>query len=92
MAKVKKHWNKLNDGKTRKGDGKQRHFRGRMTLPNGSPRAHTHGGHSQADDGFARWDCPVTKGKAPGKYKVSPPTKRWQRRGIVRNATTGEQV
>lgn len=28
----------------------------------------------------------------PGRFKVAAPTKRHHRRGIVRNATTGEQV
>lgn len=88
----KKHWNKLSDAKTKKGDGRQRHFRGKMTLPGGSPRAHTHGGHSQADAGYTTSDCPSGKGSPPGRYRVSAPLKRWQRHGIMRNATTGERV
>jgi hypothetical protein len=74
----KTHWNKRTDTKEKR-KGMQRHFRGKMTLPNGSPRAHTHGGHSQADRGF---ECQGTK--------VSYPTKRAHRHGVYRAATTGE--
>lgn len=92
MGRIKIHSNKQQPGKMPKGSGKKRRYRGKMVLPGGSPRAHTHGGHSQANDGYARWDCPFGKGRAPGKYKVSAPSKRHHRKGIVRNATTGEQV
>lgn len=45
----------LNTGKAgtaHKGSGKRRRYKGRTVLPNGAPRAHTHGGHSRADRGF----------------------------------------
>lgn len=95
MSKTKKHWNKIYDAKPKKGDGKQRHFRGKMVLPSGSPRAHTHGGNSRSEAG---WTCGDTARPAAimretkGEFKVGMPTKRSHRRGIVRNATTGAQV
>jgi hypothetical protein len=92
MGRIKIHSNRQQPGKLPKGSGKKRKYRGKRVLPGGSPRAHTHGGHSQADAGWSAYNCPAGKGKPPGKYKVPAPLKRWQRRGIVRNATTGEQV
>lgn len=76
--------------------GKRHHYRGKTVREDGSPRAHTHGGHSQADKGFMAGDTATsahpTSSKALSRFVVSAPTKRHHRRGIVRNATTGEQV
>lgn len=69
-----------------KGSGKRRHFRGKMVLPDGSPRAHTHGGHSQAAAGFEMGqDKPYITKEIPGRYRVSAPTKRAHRRGFYRS-------
>jgi hypothetical protein len=87
-----KRWNKMTDSRA-KNPGMQRRFKGKTVLPNGSPRAHTHGGHSQANAGFTSHDAPpeTMRGTA-GRFKVQTPTKAWQRSGIVRNDTTGEPV
>jgi hypothetical protein len=73
--------------------GKRVHFRGKTVREDGSPRSHTHGGHSQATGGFTMGDTAEralqTKAAGNGRFRVSEPTKRWHRRGIVRNATTG---
>lgn len=43
-----------------------------MVLPGGSPRAHTHGGHSQADTGYECGQIETYPSKLiPGKFKVS---------------------
>lgn len=71
-----------------KGSGKRRRYRGRMVLPNGSPRAHTHGGHSPAWAGYTCGDNVLTNPKqqqtssaAQGPYKVPAPSKREHRSG-----------
>ena len=61
----------------KKGSGKRRRFRGRMVMPNGSPRAH----HIDKKMAPISWECGSTAEKAAptqhlkGIYKVSPPTK-----------------
>lgn len=68
-------------GTAHKGSGKRRRYRGKTVLPNGSPKAHTHGGHSRADRGF---EC--------GGKKVSMKPNRSRFTGFYRNATTGEPI
>lgn len=79
-------------GTARKGSGKRQRYRGKMVGPSGAPRAHTHGGHSQAAAGWEMGAPAIESKHIPGRFKVSEPTKRWHRRGIVRNATTGEII
>lgn len=69
------------------------HFRGRTVGP-GGPRSH-HIDHSPAPQTWTSGD--TARGAEPtkhvnGRFKVTAPTKRSHRHGIVRNATTGEQV
>ncbi len=70
-----------------KGSGKRRHFRGKMVLPDGSPRAHSHGGHSQAFGGWERGQDKVyTTKHIPGQFRAPAPTKRVHRKGFYRSA------
>lgn len=68
--------------KARKGSGKRRRFKGKMVLPNGEPRSHTHGGHSQARRGWTCGDVQAfprgieTKNSALGPYRVIMPRGR----------------
>lgn len=79
-----------------KGSGKRRHYRGKTVNPDGSPRAHTHGGHSPARSGWTLGDTAIkavaTKTAVLGVFKVNGPTKARDRSGIIRNATTGEAI
>lgn len=76
--------------------GKRHHYRGKTVREDGVPRSHTHGGHSQAGAAWTVGDTVQvalpTKVAGNGRFRVGAPSKRWHRRGIVRNATTGEQV
>lgn len=87
-----KHWNHETPGKLQKGSGKVRKYRGKRVLPGGLPRANTHGGHSIATAGFEVGAGGIETRAMPGRFKVSLPTKRHHRRGIVRSARTGERV
>lgn len=91
----------LTSGNARKGSGKRQRWRGKMVQPNGSPRSHSHGGHSPAARGWSVNDAGPDgpKGKSqttkhlPAKFRANgAPTKRHHRKGIVRNAITGKQV
>ena len=67
---------------TGKGSGKRRRYRGKTVLPDGSPRAHSHGGHSQAAAGFECGQDKTYGSKViPGQFRVSGPTKKEHRHG-----------
>lgn len=60
-----------------KGQGKRRRYRGKMVLPNGSPRAHSHGGHSPAGAGYECGQTQTYDSKTiPGKFRVQMPPNR----------------
>jgi hypothetical protein len=97
---------KRDAGPARKGSGKRRRFGGKMGTREWDyskkryitrPRSQ-HVDHKVAPIIFERGQEKGGKPHAfqtkslPGQFKVSAPTKRHHRRGIVRNATTGEQV
>lgn len=75
--------------KAKKGSGKRRRYRGKMVQPGGSPRSHSHGGHSQANRGWSCGDAGPDgpRGKLqttkhlPAKYRAPEPSKRGHRRG-----------
>lgn len=82
----------LSGGTARKGSGKRQRWRGKMVQPNGSPRSHTHGGHSPAMRGWSVGDAGpepgVPKGKdqttkhLPARFRANgAPSKRGHRRG-----------
>jgi hypothetical protein len=78
-----------------KGSGLRRRFHGRRSRPDGSLRSHHTQGTVRAAAGWTTGDTarqPIDIKRTLGAFKVPAPTKRWQRKGIVRNATTGEQV
>lgn len=70
------------------------HFRGRTVNAAGSPRSH----HEDKSPAPITWSVGDTARTAVptkhvfGQYRTEAPTKRSHRHGIVRNATTGEQV
>lgn len=84
---------KTQDGK---GSGRRRRHRGRTVGADGSPRSHQSKGTIKADAGFSSGDTAMkavqSNNNLLGRFKVPAPSKRWHRRGIIRNATTGEQV
>lgn len=70
------------------------HFRGRTVNEAGVPRSH----HQDKQPAPITWSVGDTARPAVptkhvhGQFRTEAPTKRWHRHGIVRNATTGEQV
>ena len=77
-------------GSARKGSGKRQRHRGKMVMPNGAPRSHSHGGHSPARRGWSVGDAgPGAPGgklqttkHLPAKFRANgAPTKREHRRG-----------
>lgn len=74
----------------RKGSGKRRRYRGRTVQPDGSPRSHTHGGHSPARKGWETGQTEAYPTKIiPGRFRVRLPNNVFRHGGEATPATKG---